>query len=97
MKINLDKTTQVLSFTGGFAKESACQCRRHRRWGFHLWVGKIPWRRKWQPAPVFFLGKFHGQRSLASYRPGGCKLLGMNERLRKHMYPKVLRESSFII
>ena len=29
------------------------------------WVGKIPWRRKWQPTPVFLLGKSHGQRSLA--------------------------------
>ena len=34
-------------------KESACQCRRCRRHGFSPWVGKIPWRRKWQPAPVF--------------------------------------------
>ena len=31
------------------------------------WIGKIPWRRKWQPTPVFLAGKFHGQRSLASY------------------------------
>ena len=31
-------------------KESACQSRRCR---FHSWVRKIPWRRKWQPAPVF--------------------------------------------
>ena len=29
------------------------------------WVGKIPWRRKWQPTPVFLPGKSHGQRSLA--------------------------------
>ena len=29
------------------------QCRRHRRCGFNPWVGKIPWRRKWQPTPVF--------------------------------------------
>ena len=28
------------------------------------WVRKMPWRRKWQPAPVFFSGEFHGQRSL---------------------------------
>ena len=41
-------------------KESACQC---SRCGFHLWVRKIPWRRKWQPTPVFVLGKLHGQRS----------------------------------
>ena len=29
--------------------------------------GKIPWRREWQPTPVFLSGKFHGQRSLAGY------------------------------
>ena len=40
-----------------------------RRLGFHPWVGKIPWRREWQPIPVFLPGKFHGQRSLAGYRP----------------------------
>ena len=34
-------------------KESACQCRKHKRYGFHHWVGKIPWRREWQPTPVF--------------------------------------------
>ena len=28
---------------------------------------KIPWRRKWQPTPVFLPGKFHGQRSLVGY------------------------------
>ena len=33
------------------------QCRRHRRCGFDPWVRKIPWKRKWQPAPVFLLGK----------------------------------------
>ena len=54
-------------------KESACQCRRHRKLGFHPWVGKIPWRRKWQPTPVFLPGKSHGQRSLVSYGPWGCK------------------------
>ena len=39
----------------------------------HPWVGKIPWRRKWQPTPVFLLGEFHGQRSLVSYSPWGHK------------------------
>ena len=33
-------------------KESACQCGRCRRVRFDPWVGKIPWRRKWQPTPV---------------------------------------------
>ena len=32
--------------------------------GFDPWVGKIPYRRAWQPTPVFLLGKSHGQRSL---------------------------------
>ena len=45
-------------------KESACHCRRH--W-FDPWVGMIPWRRKWQPAPVFLPGKSNGQRSPAGY------------------------------
>ena len=35
--------------------------------GFDPWVGKVPWRRKWQPALVFLPGKFHGQRSPAGY------------------------------
>ena len=45
------------------------QCGRIRRPGFDLWVGKIPWNRKWQPTPVFLLEKFHGQRSLVDYNP----------------------------
>ena len=36
-------------------------------------VVKIPWTRKWQPAPVFMPGKSHGQRSLVGYGPRGCK------------------------
>ena len=41
--------------------------------GFDPWVGKIPWRRKWQPTPVFFPGELHGQKSLAGYSPRGRK------------------------
>ena len=36
-------------------------------------VGKIPWRRKWQPTPVFLPGESHGQRNLAGYSPWGHK------------------------
>ena len=37
-------------FPGGARdKEPACQCRRHKRCGFDPWLGKIPWRRAWQP------------------------------------------------
>ena len=51
------------------------QCRRCR---FDPWVGKIPWRRKWQPTPVFLPGKSHGQRSLEGYSPCGHKELDMS-------------------
>ena len=47
-------------------KESACQCKRDR---FNLGVGTIPWRRKWQPIPIFLPGKSHGWRNLAGYSP----------------------------
>ena len=41
------------------SKEPICQRRRRKRHGFDPWVGKIPWRRKWYPTPVFLPGKFH--------------------------------------
>jgi len=37
-------------------------------------LGRSPWRRKWQPTPVFLPGKFHGQRSLVGYKPWGCRV-----------------------
>ena len=51
-------------------KDSTCQFRRHKSHGFNAWVGKIPWRRKWQPTPVFLPGKCHRQRSLGFQRVG---------------------------
>ena len=39
---------------GACGRESTCQCRRHRRCGFDSLVGKVPWRRAWQPTPIFF-------------------------------------------
>ena len=42
---------------------------------FDPWVGKIPWRKKWQSTPVFLPGKSLGQRSLADYSPWVCKQL----------------------
>ena len=48
-----------------------------RRRGFNGWVGKIPWRRKWQSAPVHLPGASHGQRSLLGYSPGAKKELDM--------------------
>ena len=44
-------------------------------------LGSIPWRRKWQPTPIFLSGKSYGQRSMAGYSPWGCKELDMTEQL----------------
>ena len=60
-------------------KEPACQCRRYKRLGFDVWVRMIPWRRAWQPAPVFLPGESHGQRSLAGYSPRGLTESDMTE------------------
>jgi len=61
----------IAIMTSSVGKEPAYPCRRYKRHGFDPWVGKIPWRRKWQRTPVFLLGKFDGQRSLAGCRPWG--------------------------
>ena len=52
--------------------------------GFNPWVGKIPWRRTWQPTPVFLPVEFHRQRSLVGYSPWGCKESDTTERLSLH-------------
>ena len=59
--------------TGG--KEPACQCRRYNTCRFDPWVGKMPWRREWQPTPGFLPGKSYGQRSLAGYSPWNHKCM----------------------
>ena len=53
------------------------QCRRPE---FDPWVGRIPWRREWQPTSVFLPGEFHGQRGLVGYRPWGRKESATMER-----------------
>ena len=75
------KEDRVLGFSGGsHAKNPACRCRRHKRCGFDPWVRKIPWRRKWQPIPLFLPGESYGQENLADYSPWGCKELDTTER-----------------
>ena len=49
--------------------------------GFDPSVGKIPWRKKWQPTPVLLPGESHGGRSLVDYSPWGCKESDTTERL----------------
>ena len=71
-----------LGFPGGTSgKESTCRGSRHKRCGFDPWVGKMPWRRKWQPTPVFLPGKFHGHKGLAGYSPWSYKESNMTERV----------------
>ena len=53
---------------GTSGKEPSCQCRRCYRRGFDPWVRKSPWRRAWQPTPIFFPGESHAQRSVEDYR-----------------------------
>ena len=62
-------------------KESACQCRRCKRCEFNPWVRRFPWRRRWQPTPVFLSGESNGQRSLAGYSPRSHKELDTTEQL----------------
>ena len=57
---------------------------RFRRHRFDPWVGKIPWRRKWQPTPVFLPENSHGQKSLEGYSPWCCKESGTIEQLSMH-------------
>ena len=55
---------------------------------WETWVQSLgqedPWRRKWEPTPVFLPGEFHGQRSLEGYIPRGCKESDTTERLNIH-------------
>ena len=72
----------AMGFPGGASgKEPMSQCRRRKRCRFDPWVGKIPWRRAWQPTPVFLPRESHGQRSLVGYSPWGHKELNTTERL----------------
>ena len=53
--------------SGARGQELACQCRRHKRFGFDPWVRKILWRRAQQPTPLFLPGESYGQKNLAGY------------------------------
>ena len=59
-------------------------------------AGKIPWRRKWHPTPVFLPGKSHGQRSLAGYSPWGCKELDMTSTKPQHTYDRNEHQQSSV-
>ena len=62
-------------------KESTCQCKRCE---VDPWSGKISWRRKWQPTPVFSPGEPHGQRRLVGCSPWGHKDSDLTQWLNNH-------------
>ena len=56
-------------------KEPACQCRRLEWHRFDPWARNIPWKRAWQPTPLFLPGESHVQRRL-----GGLRSIGSQSR-----------------
>ena len=73
--IDFDGASQVVLVVKN-PPAKAGDVKRHR---FDPWVGKIPWRRAWQPTAVFLTGESHGQRSLVGYSPWGHKKLDITE------------------
>ena len=72
----------LMGFPGGSGgKESACQSRRHKvlMSGLIPGSGRSPWKKAWQPTPVFLSGESHGQRDLAGHSPWGGTESDMTE------------------
>ena len=74
-RTRLKRLSSSSSSSSSHRHRRRCDC-SHR---FDPWVEKIPWKRKWQPTPVFLPGKSQGQRSLVGYSPWGCKELDTME------------------
>ena len=85
-----------LGFPGGSAGKKPAM-KRHRRHELDPWVGKILWRKKWQPTPVFLPGEFRGQRSLAGYSPWDLKELEVTEQEQGNFIFKSLIYLEFIL
>ena len=75
-----------LGFPGGALVKNPSVDAGDTSHGFDPWVGRMPWRRKWQPTPVLLPGKSHGQRSLADCRPRGHKESDMIEQSTSVLY-----------
>ena len=70
---------------GGSVVKNLPTCRRCTRHWFNPRIGKVSWKRAWQPTPVFLPGESHGQRSLVGYSPLGHKELDMTK-VNTHTY-----------
>ena len=77
--INFGSISIQLFPDGSAGKESTCNAGDTRDTGSIPGSGRSPEKGKWQPTPVFLLGKSYGQRKLVGYSPKGCKELGMTE------------------
>ena len=86
----LNKISINIVTAGSAGKESARQCRRHRRPSFDPWVEKFSWRKKQQPTLVFLPEKSHGQRSLV-----GSSLWGL--RIRHDLVARQQQQTSSLI
>ena len=64
---------------------------------FNPWVGKIFWRRKWQPTLLLLPGKFHGWRSMVGYSPWGLKESDTTEQLHFHFHFEIERATQIFI
>ena len=82
------KSFALSLLTSPFNSSVCLQCGRP---GFDPWVGKIPWRRKWQPTPVFLPGESHGWRNLVGYSPRGRRESDTTEWLHFHFQGSVSR------
>ena len=83
---NLVMRTHLIAREAGYGlpwwlsgKESACNVGAAGSHGFDPWVGKVLWRRAWQPVPGVLTGESHGLRNLEDYSPWGCKDLDTTE------------------
>ena len=77
-----------IGFPGSSAsKESAYDAGNAGDAGSIPGLGRFPWRREWQPTPLFLPGEHHGQRSLVGYSPWGHKELDITERLTHFKVP----------
>ena len=76
--------TLLISYTPKWASPVAQQVCLQCRKQVQSLGREGPWRRAWQPTPVFLPGEYHGQRSLAGYSPQGHRL----QRLSTHACPR---------
>ena len=75
-----------MGFPGGSVVKNLPAWQEVQEMWLHPWVGKIPWRRAWQPTPVLLPGESHGLRSLVGYSPLGHKESDMTKWLSTHTH-----------